>query len=133
MKNGDLSNETPRRILVTTDMFTQVTTHVTKKYKLFPKVNHHVKYDKLMLSKLYLFAMNSGITLEMISYELKQEDIDILHAELDRLGTNPFRYATSYKSVKSLVEELPYRPEVLGVFDIPSRELMYGHWSYNFG
>lgn len=131
MKHGDLSNDAPRRLLVNTDVFTMTTTHVTKKFKLFSKTSHHVKYDKLILSKLYMLSMKGGITLEMISYELNQKDMDLLHNELDRVGTNPFRYATAYKNSKALVEELPYRPEVLGVWDIPSRELLYGHWSYN--
>ena len=131
MKNGDLSNEAPKRLLVNTSVFTMTTTHTTRKFKLFPQVSHHVKYDKLMLSKLYLLSMRGGVTLEMFSYELSQKDMDLLHSELDRVGTNPFRYATAFKSVKSLVDDLPYRPEVIGVVDIPSREMMYGHWSYN--
>ena len=131
MKNGDLSNEAPRRLLVNTDVFTSTTTHVTKKYLILPKVTHHVKYDKLILSKLYMLSMNGGVTLEMFSYELAQKDIDLLHNELDRVGTNPFRYATAFKNSKALVDDLPYRPEVIGVVDIPSRKLLYGHWSYD--
>lgn len=133
MKNGDLSNAIPPRVLINVDTFTMTTTTVKRKYKIFPKVTHHLKYDRLMLSKLYLFAINSGFTLEMFSYELDQDEMNTLHDELDRVGTNPFRYATAYKSVKVLVDELSYRPEVLGVYDIPSRELMYGSRSYNFG
>jgi hypothetical protein len=30
-----------------------------------------------------------------------------------------------------LVQELPLRPEVVGVVDIQSRMLMYGHWGRN--
>jgi len=131
MKNGDLSNEVPKRLLVNTEVFTMTTTHITRKFKVFPQVSHHVKYDKLMLNKFYLLGMRGGITLEMFSYELSQKDMDLLHNELDRVGTNPFRYATAIKSVKALVDDLPYRPEVLGVVDIPSREMLYGHWSYN--
>lgn len=133
MKNGDLSNEAPRRLLINTDVFTMTTTHVKRRFKIFPQVSHHVKYDKLILSKLYMLSMNSGITLEMFSYDLNQKDLDLLHSELDRVGTNPFRYATAFKSSKALVDDLPYRPEILGVVDIPSRELLYGHWSYNLG
>lgn len=133
MKNGDLSNEVPPRILVNVDTFTNTTTMVTRKFKVLPKISHHVTFDKMMLSKLYMFAVNKGVTLEMFSYELDQDDINMLHAELDRVGTNPFRYATAYASSKQLVKDLAYRPEVLGVYDIPSRELMYGSRSYNFG
>jgi hypothetical protein len=48
--------------------------------------------------------------------------------KLDNMGTNPFRYYSSYESVNHLVAELPYRPEVVGVLDIQSRQLRYGHW-----
>ena len=78
-----------------------------------------------------MLSMNGGVTLEMFSYELAQKDIDLLHNELDRVGTNPFRYATAFKNSKALVDDLPYRPEVIGVVDIPSRKLLYGHWSYD--
>jgi hypothetical protein len=131
MRNGDLSNEAPKRLLVNTDVFTLTTTHITKKFKILPKVTHHIQFDKLILNKLYMLGMNSGITLEMFSYELKQSDIDLLHLELDRLATNPFRYATAYKNSKAVVDDLPFRPEILGVVDIPSRKLLYGHWSYD--
>ena len=131
MKNGDLSNDSPKRILVNTDIFTMTTTHLTKKFKLLPKVSHHVKYDTLALNKLYMFFLNNSVTLEMFSYDLSQDDLDRLHVELDRLGVNPFRYATAYKNSKTLMEELPYRPEIMGVVDIPSRQLIYGHWSYD--
>jgi hypothetical protein len=133
MKNGDLSNELSRRLLVNVDTFTITTTHMTRKFKLIPKLSHHINYDKLMLNKLYVFTVNTGVGLEMISYDFSQDDMDIFHAELDRAGTNPFRYSSAHKSARALVSELPYRPEVIGVFDIPARELMYGHWSYNFG
>ena len=46
--------------------------------------------------------------------------------DLDNLGTNPFNYANAYPVVADLVAELPYRPELKGVVDIPSRGLRYG-------
>lgn len=131
MRNGDISNESPKRILINIDVFTTTTTTVTKKFKLFPKISKDIVYDRSTLSSLYLYANNSGITLEMISYTFTQDEMDILHAELDRFGTNPFRYATAFKSAEELISTLPYRPEVIGVCDIPSRQLMYGHWSYS--
>ena len=54
--------------------------------------------------------------------------LDKFVTDLDKVGTNPFRYWTSYGSVNQLVKELPYRPEVIGVVDVQSRILRYGHW-----
>jgi hypothetical protein len=131
MKNGDISNDIPKRLLINADIFVNVDVDITRKYVVLVKVKKHVTYDKFILSRLYRFAINTGITIELISYSLDQNEMDLLHAELDRLGTNPFRYATSIKSPYKLMEELPYRPEVIGVVDVTERKLIYGHWSYD--
>ena len=54
------------------------------------------------------------------------EEMDEVLEDLDNLGTNPFNYALAYPVVADLIAELPYRPELKGVVDIPSRALRYG-------
>lgn len=132
MKNGDISNEIPKRILVTTDVFSIVESSITKRFKVIPKVNRELKIRQDVLSKFYLFTTRQGVTLEVISYDLDQADLAELMANLDNLGTNPFRYYRAFTSIEQVVKELPYRPEVLGVIDLPKNLLRYGHWGMDF-
>ena len=85
-----------------------------------------------MLSHLYMVSLKRGITMELVSFNHSEDEMIELMVHLDKVGTNPFRYGTSYKSVDALVKELPYRPEVIGVIDMPSRLLRYGRWGMDF-
>jgi hypothetical protein len=84
------------------------------------------------LLRLYLFTTKAGVTLEVVSFDLSDDELSKVMDTLDNMGTNPFRYFSSYESVNHLVSELPYRPEVLGVVDVDSRLLRYGHWGKDF-
>jgi hypothetical protein len=81
---------------------------------------------------LYLTTTRRGITLELVSFDLSEEQLAEVIDFLDKKGTNPFRYFMSYGSIDELIRELPYRPEVVGVLDIPNRLLRYGHWGLDF-
>lgn len=132
MKNGDISNEFPKRILVTTDAFSVVEPSIKKKFKVIPVVHKELKIRQDILSKFYLFTTRKGVTLEVISYELDDEQLQELQLTLDAMGTNPFRYERAYKSIEHLMQDLPYRPEVIGVIDLPKNILRYGHWGMDF-
>ena len=132
MQKGDISNELPQRVLVVADVFLNVDVAVTKRFKVFPvrTVNKTVRRE--LLSSLYLTTTRRGITLELISFDLSEEQLAQVIEFLDKKGTNPFRYFMSYGSIDELVRELPYRPEVVGVLDTPNRLLRYGHWGLDF-
>ena len=132
MKHGDLSNALPQRILVVADVFLQIDVTVKKKFKVIPVVSNDWKFKREVLSRLYLVTGNRGITLELVSFSMTDEDLNLVMDRLSELGTNPFRYSTSYASITDLVNELPYRPEVIGVLDRPDRLLRYGHWGLDF-
>lgn len=127
MYKGDISNSMPKRVLVVDDLVVLKRQKVTKKYKILPVVKTEVEYDRIMLNKLYQFTTREGITLELISFDMDQDKLEVLYEALDKAGTNPFRYYSAYKSPRELVSDLPFRPEVAGVFD-PAHQLMYGHW-----
>ena len=133
MRKGDISNELPKRVIILADTFVQMEMKITrKKFKVIPVTSTNIELNRTMLSRMYMFAQNIGYTLELASFSLSDEDLQKLVDKLDQMGTNPFRYFTHYSSVESLVDELPYRPEVVGVLDIPSRMLRYGHWGLDF-
>ena len=128
MKHGDISNELPKRIIVVADVFLKTELKVHKKFKLFPVPETNRSVNRQTLSQLYIYTTRRGVTLELASFDMDEEDLGEFMDELDNMGTNPFRYYSSYESVNHLVSELPYRPEVVGVLDIQARQLRYGHW-----
>jgi len=132
MKNNDISNALPQRVLVTADVITDEYASEKKVLKFIPVKQTKREYNRLVLSHLYLVSLNKGITMELVSFTHSEEQMTNLMIYLDKFGTNPFRYGSSYKSVDDLVKELPYRPEVIGVIDIPSRLLRYGRWGMDF-
>lgn len=133
MLKGDISNDLPRRILVTTDTFLTAEVTVKKRLKVFPVPTVDRKLNRTFLSWLYMYATKTGTTLELVSFDMFDDKLSQLVDSLDEMGTNPFRYYTSYEKVDHLVSELPYRPEVIGVLDLPNRILKYGHWGLDIG
>lgn len=129
MQFGDISNDIPRRIIVVAEIFILLEYEdLPRKYKLFKRTRKKVSFKKEVLSKLYLWGMQTPYTLELASFDLDQEELQKLYDTLDEYGTNPFRYCVAYTSVEDLVSQLPYRPELLGVIDLPKRLLRYGSW-----
>jgi hypothetical protein len=94
--------------------------------------NSVVTVDAILTDKgRELLAKNDG-TFRITQFDLSDDELSKVMDTLDNMGTNPFRYFSSYESVNHLVSELPYRPEVLGVVDVDSRLLRYGHWGKDF-
>lgn len=128
MLKGDISNDLPQRILVTTDVILDVEVKIEKKLKVFkvPRIDRKLRRE--VASFLYLMSVRKGVTLELISFDLEEKQLSDIMDWLDKVGTNPFRYYSVYASITHLVQELPYRPEVVGVLDLPKNILRYGHW-----
>jgi predicted urease superfamily metal-dependent hydrolase len=133
MQKGDLSNELPKRVIVIADTFLDYEISMRKAFGLINVPKKEERINRALLSRLYLFAQNVGYTMELGSFSLQQKDLEALMDQLDIMGTNPFRYCNHYSSLDSLVGELPYRPEVIGVLDLPDKVLRYGHWGLDFG
>lgn len=132
MQNGDISNALPMRVLVTADVIIDAYEEKQRGFLGVPKKKKRVEYNRLVLSHLYMVTLRRGWTMELISFSHKESELADLVLYLDKFGTNPFRYATSYKNIETLVNELPYRPEVIGVIDMPERLLRYGRWGLDF-
>jgi len=131
MYKGDISNDMPKRVLVNADILFIKSTTVIKKFKFIPVKDVQVAYDRFLLNKFYVYTTRAGVTLELVSFEFDYEEMELLFNDIDRVGTNPFKYFSSYDSPKKLVADLPYRPEVVGVVD-PAHQLMYGRLGMDF-
>lgn len=133
MQGGDLSNETPRRAVVTIDCFLDREPVINKVFGIIPVSSEEVSYNRVMLNRFWNYSGYSGFILELVGFGYTQKEMDEVMEDLDNLGLNPFRYGKAYSVVADLVSELPYRPELACVIDIPSRALRYGSWYFDLG
>jgi hypothetical protein len=131
MLKGDISNDMPKRVLVNADVLFIKYPIIKKKLKIFSVRGEEVKYDRVLLNKFYVYTTHAGVTLELVSFDYGHDELELLYNDIDRIGTNPFRYFSSYSSPKKLASDLAYRPEVVGVID-PANQLMYGRWGMDF-
>ena len=133
MQGGDLSNETPRRAVVSVDCFLDREPVFKKILGVIPHTSENVTYNRPMLSKFWRYSNDNGLILELVGFGYSQKEMNEIMEDLDNLGTNPFRYAKAHRVVADLVAELPYRNELLCVIDIPTRALRYGSRYFDLG
>lgn len=132
MLRGDISNETPPRIIIGIDW---VVKSELEEKKSFLRGSEQVRkitgLDNAQLKRLWNASFNYGVAIELAAMEefgWTQEDIDKLMDRLERRGGNPFNYAELYPTVQDFIGELPYRANLRGVIDVPERAGMYGSW-----
>jgi len=129
VKNGDISNETPPRIIVLADVVIVRKEETTKKFFKTTTSFAVSELKKLELSKLWELTNRYGLSTELAGIESEgwtQEMLDKVMDILDRRGGNPFNYAQIYTTTQELVDDLPYRVNLRGVIDVQSRIAMYG-------
>ena len=127
MQNGDISNEVPLRVVVTLDCILNKRPAVKKTLAgLITLHTEEVTYNRVALSLFWRFAQKNNFSMELVGFGYTRKEMKEIMEDLDNLGTNPFNHTNSYPVVADLVGELPYRPELKYVVDIPSRSLRYG-------
>ena len=130
MKNGDISNETSPRIIVSIDVVTKSEMVESKRLLLGSKTERKVLgLDNLALSHLWNISNKYGLSVELFGLESDlwtQEHLDKLMDRLDSRGGNPFNYAQVYSSMEDFIGELPYRNNLRGVIDVNSNVARYG-------
>ena len=132
MKGGDISNESPPRIIVVIDVVAN--SEVTEEkgmFKFNSKLREVKTLNHLALSKLWNLADKYGLSVELAGYKSDlwtQEILDNFMDKLDRRGANPFNYAEMYNDIEDFIGDLPYRSNLKGVIDIRERVARYGSW-----
>ena len=128
MQGGDISNAIPGRIIVTYDY---VTVDAPKPKRLLGVVvgtTHVRQISSPTLSLLSRLTAKVDARLELVVFDADDDEADHVLAEIDKRSWQPFNYARGYESPLALVSDLPYRPEVLGVIDVPDRMGAYGSY-----
>jgi hypothetical protein len=131
MKGGDISNETPPRIIVLIDVVAESEIEETRKFLKSSTSRKVSKLNNLSLSQLWILANKFGLSVELAGFETEdwtQEHLDSIMDRLDRRGGNPFNYAELYFSIDDFISELPYRNNLKGVIDLRGRVARYGSW-----
>ena len=131
MQNGDISNETSPRIIVSVDVVA-VSEIVTTK-KLFGTTTERkvLRLNNPALSHLWNRASKYGLSVELAGFESDlwtQEHLDAVMDKLERRGGNPFNYAEVYVDIEDFISDLPYRNNLKGVIDLQERVARYGSW-----
>lgn len=131
MKNGDLSNESPKRILVSLD-YVALPPDPTMMNRVRRKLGKHLcdRYTVLpaTLADLWRISGRYGVHMELVAVGIEARELDAFVDRLDAGQAHPFTHHQAYPTLQDLIATLPYRPEVLGVIDEPQRGLRYGHW-----
>lgn len=125
MKGGDISNEVPPRIVVVLDCIVDKKPNV-RRFLGIPIIEEEITYNRQSLSMFWRISQKYGYVLELAGLGYSKKEMRSIQEDLDNLGTNPFNYYTAYRTVSDLVREIPYRPELAGVVDVPDRALRYG-------
>lgn len=132
MRNNDISNESPPRIIVTVDVVVE-SEIVEEKRTLRSTVTKRKfgKLNNLALSQLWNTANQYGLSVELAGFQSElwtQEHLDQLMERLDNRGGNPFNYSELYIDIDDFIGELPYRNNLKGIVDLPGRVARYGSW-----
>lgn len=132
MKNGDISNETPPRLIVNVDVV--CVSEVVENKRLLRGNTRERKVlglNNMALSRLWNLGNSFGLSVELAGIaadDWSQEHLDKLMSRLDSRGGNPFNYAELYDDLDHLITELPYRANLKGIVDLRERVARYGSW-----
>lgn len=129
--NGDISNESPRRIIVNIDVVAESDIETQKKFLSTTTSRKILNLNRTALSAIWLRADRFGLSVELAAFasdNWTQDDLDNLMGKLERRGTNPFNYAELYEDIEEFIEDIPYRNNLQGVVDIRSRVARYGSY-----
>lgn len=130
MINGDISNESSPRIIVAVDVVVNSEIVEVKRLLLSNVTERKILgLNHLALSHLWNMSSKYGLSVELAGFadELwTQKDLDNLMDKLDSRGGNPFNYAELYNNIDDFIGELPYRNNLKGVIDLPTRVARYG-------
>lgn len=129
MIGGDISNETPPRIIVTIDAVTEHELVEQRKNLRKTTVLKVTSINNAYLSLLWNRSFQYGVAFELVAFEEEHwtaKHLDALVSKLEDRGGNPFATVVLMESRKELVGELPYRPNLKGVISITPA--VFGSW-----
>lgn len=133
MKGGDLDNRpTPRYYVMAEVVFVRSETQkeeTTGKWRKKTSTRTVVTWlpDIQALSELWKFSERMGVRLELVfTDELVADGPELWDMLEETPAAHPFNDYHVFESVDRIIKILPYRPDLRGVIDLPSRSGLYG-------
>jgi hypothetical protein len=126
MYKGDISNEISKRLIVTYELLTEESKSPRKILGIPAGNTTRRKFNRLILNQLWRYTDRFPMQVEMVNYGVDEDEAARRLDLLDAFGTNPVNFSTVYETIEELVDDLPYRVEVLGVMDVPENQARYG-------
>jgi hypothetical protein len=126
MQGGDLSNQTPPRLVVTWEALTEPVTEERRFLGIKVGTTESRRIVPSMLLYLWRYTERAGVIVELVNFGVDQTEADRRLGVLDRRGANPMNYTVVYDDIEELIADLPYRPDVIGVLDQPANQARYG-------
>lgn len=126
MLNNDIDNGIPRRVLVNIDVVMTRVEEKQKRFWLFTRTVEQTYINKTMLAALWNYSTRMGVVIELFAVGEEESFVEGFLNWLDEHVTHPFRSGSVTPDLRVLVSELAYRPDILGVVDLPERGLRYG-------
>ena len=131
MRGGDISNDTPPRIIVLIDVVTESVLKEDRKLFKTTKERSYSSLNKVALSELWRLSNMYGLSVELAAFSDEgwtEESLEKFIDKLERRGGNPFNYSEVYLDIEDFIGDLPYRSNLKGVIDLPGRVARYGSW-----
>jgi len=127
MQKGDISNVVPQRLIVTWDALTEDVVVPKKRFGIIT-TGHTVERRLVssVLLTLWNFSEAVPVTVELTCFGV---DIHTATERLDALdarGGHPITQVSTYLDIYDLINDLPYRPDVVGVLDVEENTARYG-------
>ncbi len=129
MQGNDLDNRPQYRYYVISDVVfheREVTTQEKSWLRTRTVTRTLLMPDIAALSFLWRWAEKQRARLEIVFVGEAALNASELFDDLDDTAANPFNDWHVFESVDDIVRGLPYRPDILGYIDIPSRSAYYG-------
>jgi hypothetical protein len=130
VKDNDLSASLTYRYWVLAEVVFRsdetTTTSKTGWFKSLRTSRITVMPDLMTLSMLWQFSVSSGARMELVFIGDYARDAVSLWEMLEKSAANPFYDWHAMEDTNKILEVLPYRPDLLGIIDLPERSARYG-------
>lgn len=131
MQHGDIDNTVPPLLVITLDVLAPLPNGEVPKATLAERMkrwNRAVEYrrlDRHCVGMVWKLGSRTGVRFDLLVLGKSEPYVEAVREWVDRENL-PVRHVVGSTSAQAFARELAYRPDVVGVIDVPGRGLAYG-------